>query len=686
MINSTSYFKGKQLYLNDRTIPMLSGEIHYWRINPEEWRPVLERVHEMGIRMVATYVCWEFHEIAPGQLDFAGVTDPRRNLVAFLTLLQEMDFDIIIRPGPYIYSEWKNNGVPDRMVKYHRLDPRFLSEAEKYIHAVVVVIKPFLATYGGRIVLLQAENEIDPWPTLFTEPLGLGKTVGIFHQFLKEQYEKIEALNQVWNANYSNFEQVRAVCVEQKDQPERLVRYLDFVRFKHWFVKKAAEWAVSTFRQAGVDVPMILNGYDGTGTQHWGEMERVADVYGQDIYPSNEFAKWQDEFRFLLEKGRYARAISRVPYIGEFEAGVWHGWHYLTGALTANHYRMAAVGAWAGGIVGWNWYMLVNRDNWYMSPINEWGRTRPELFTTFKKIVDVFQILEPATLSHPCRIGVTIDPLQRSLVRPGESILKAFHDAGFDYEFFDLWAGTCDAALVFYAGGSWLSRSGQERLLAYVRSGGHLVCMGMVPEYDDFVKNCKLLPITRGDGVIPLNGAIKVMFNDHEFIYQGNRTEWFEAVPGKGITGTRIFSDNLSSEELVYQHSLEQGQEYKIGYTIQEGLGLITYLGLDVNPGLLKNILIGMDIVQPIQCSIASWTAALYERAESKFITVINPTHIAGSCEIRLSDRIPVGIYMIHDLLTDHKWKVPLLDGKLSFVCSLPAKDATVLQLQRQDS
>jgi hypothetical protein len=208
----------------------------------------------------------------------------------------------------------------------------------------------------------------------------------------------------------------------------------------------------------------------------------------------------------------------------------------------------------------------------------------------------------------------------------------------------------------------------------------------MVPEYDDFVKNCKLLPITRGDGVIPLNGAIKVMFNDHEFIYQGNRTEWFEAVPGKGITGTRIFSDNLSSEELVYQHSLEQGQEYKIGYTIQEGLGLITYLGLDVNPGLLKNILIGMDIVQPIQCSIASWTAALYERAESKFITVINPTHIAGSCEIRLSDRIPVGIYMIHDLLTDHKWKVPLLDGKLSFVCSLPAKDATVLQLQRQDS
>ena len=129
MIKSTPYFKGKRLLFNKRTIPMLSGEVHYWRINPQEWRSVLERVKEMGIQMVATYVCWGFHEVAPGELDFTGLSDPRRDLVAFLSLLQEMDFDIIVRPGPYIYSEWKNNGVPDRMAKYHRLDPRFLSEA-----------------------------------------------------------------------------------------------------------------------------------------------------------------------------------------------------------------------------------------------------------------------------------------------------------------------------------------------------------------------------------------------------------------------------------------------------------------------------------------------------------------------------------------------------------------------------
>jgi hypothetical protein len=56
---------------------------------------------------------------------------------------------------------------------------------------------------------------------------------------------------------------------------------------------------------------------------------------------------------------------------------------------------------------------------------------------------------------------------------------------------------------------------------------------------------------------------------------------------------------------------------------------------------------------------------------------------MAGSCEIRLNDRTPDGIYMIHDLMTDYTWTLPTADGKLSFMCSLPEKDATVLKLQR---
>lgn len=681
MSNATPYFSQKQLHLGGRIIPMISGEVHYWRINPQQWRPALERVKEMGIHLVASYVCWDFHEVAPGEFDFTGRTDERRNLVAFLSLLQEMDFDIIIRPGPYIYSEWKNNGVPDRVARFHRFDPRFTAEAEPYIHAVMAVLRPFLATQGGRIVLLQAENEIDPWPALFTEPLGLGKTAGEFHQFLQEQYESVEALNRSWSANFLSFDQAHAVCVDRPEHPELLVRYLDFVRFKHWYVKKTASWAVSTYRAAGADVPIILNGYDGPGTQHWGEMERVADVFGQDIYPSNEFEKWQDEFRFLLEKGRFARAISRVPYIGEFEAGVWHGWHYLTGALTANHYRMAAVGALAGGIVGWNWYMLVNRDNWYMSPINEWGRTRPELFTTFKSIVAAFERLQPATLEHRCSLAVSIDPLQRSLVKPGEGMLKAFHKAGLDYEFFDLWSGSCEMPLLFYAGGSWLGRTGQQRLLDYVRKGGHLVFMGTFPQYDEFLAEYQAISMNKADGMIPLNGELKVKLNGAEFRCGCGSIEWFETVPGTPITAVRVSANNLSSEELVYQHSLENGQEYTIGFTRSEGLGQITYLGIQPDAGVLQQVIKALGVKQPVECSHPQWSVTLYQREGRGYLTVVNPTAIEGSCEIRVNDLWQGEGIEIGDMLRGQVWSGQVQQGKVSLVCSLPAKDATILEL-----
>src|SRR5689334_6647651 len=102
----------KKVWVGETAIPLLSGEVHYWRIDPNSWRAALERVKEMGIKTVATYSCWDFHELASGQYDFTGTTDPRRNLIGYLELLTEMGFWIIFRPGPYIYSEWKNGGVP----------------------------------------------------------------------------------------------------------------------------------------------------------------------------------------------------------------------------------------------------------------------------------------------------------------------------------------------------------------------------------------------------------------------------------------------------------------------------------------------------------------------------------------------------------------------------------------------
>ncbi|MBN2088519.1 beta-galactosidase, partial [candidate division KSB1 bacterium] len=199
-----------QIQLNGVSIPLLNGEVHYWRLQPHYWKKCLQRVKEMGISIIASYICWEFHEYEPGKLDFVGATVPERNLAGFLKLCQDMGFKVIIRPGPYIYSEWQQAGIPARLARYHRLHPVFLKESENYIHQVTKVLTPYFFTNGGSIILLQADNEIDSFSIFHGEQLGIYGGDGLFQEFLKEKYQSIKKLNETWHSSLVDFSEAVA--------------------------------------------------------------------------------------------------------------------------------------------------------------------------------------------------------------------------------------------------------------------------------------------------------------------------------------------------------------------------------------------------------------------------------------------------------------------------------------------
>lgn len=678
--------ENKQLQIGNRAVSLLSGEVHYWRLDPHQWRTILERVKEMGIRLVATYICWDFHELAPGKFDFTGQTDPRRNLVGFIELLTELEFDIVLRPGPYIYAEWNNNGVPERVAHYHRLDPSFLKESEVYLSAVIKTIEPFFSTRGGRVVLLQAENEIDLWPSLFAEKIGIGKTQSVFTDFIREQFASIENYNNIHQTKVSNLEDIRPVCVDVPDRPAQLAAYLDYQRFKHWFTNKVASWAVGTYRKLGVDLPIYLNGYDGLGIQNWVDFGQIADFYGLDTYPTNEFSKWTDEFRFILEKGRYSRATSKLPYLAEYESGIWHGWHYDTQSLTPNHYRLAAISALLGGFTGWNWYMLVNRDNWYMSPINEWGRTRPELFEVFKQIVSLYKKIDPASLEHVCHVVVTGDPIQRAVVKTSEKFMKAIFAAGIDYQFFDLETGECKEPVIFYSGREWLGKESQQKLQNYVSNGGHLVFFGVVPGMDDRLQPTQFFPLPTVTGLLPKFNKLEIQIDDQTIKTELPWMEWFEKVDGQPITAKRLHPEGITAEELVYQHSLEVGQSYVIGYTLHQGAGKITYVGADPTPDLIMGCLKSFRVHIPVQADNSQWSTALYKKGSDYFLFVTNPTESDGATLIEITEGFEErSEWQIQDLVKESSFVRHSQEGKLSFAASLNRKDATVFQLCRID-
>jgi hypothetical protein len=84
----------------------------YERIPASQWRADLERYRALGINTIDIYIIWNWHEPDPRTVDFDGHTNPRRNLRLLFSIVHELGFKVILRPGPVIRNEWRNGGYP----------------------------------------------------------------------------------------------------------------------------------------------------------------------------------------------------------------------------------------------------------------------------------------------------------------------------------------------------------------------------------------------------------------------------------------------------------------------------------------------------------------------------------------------------------------------------------------------
>ena len=82
---------------------LVSGEFHYFRVPPAEWKRRLELLKASGANCVATYIPWCVHEMSEGDIRFGDC--PERDLDRFLRTVEEVGLMAMVRPGPYQYSE-----------------------------------------------------------------------------------------------------------------------------------------------------------------------------------------------------------------------------------------------------------------------------------------------------------------------------------------------------------------------------------------------------------------------------------------------------------------------------------------------------------------------------------------------------------------------------------------------------
>jgi beta-galactosidase len=147
--------------LNGKPIQIHSGEMHYSRIPQPYWRHRLKMMKAMGLNAVATYVFWNYHEIAPGDWDFKT---GNKNLAEYIKTAQEEGLFVILRPGPYVCAEWEFGGypwylqnVPNMVIRGN--NAAYLAATKSYFTELYHQVKNLQITKGGPIIMVQGENE-----------------------------------------------------------------------------------------------------------------------------------------------------------------------------------------------------------------------------------------------------------------------------------------------------------------------------------------------------------------------------------------------------------------------------------------------------------------------------------------------------------------------------------------------
>lgn len=383
------------LRLEQREIPLLSGALHYWRLERHAWEPALREVRNLGLPMVETYVPWSVHEVAPGEHDF-GATDPRRDLGAFLDLAADIGLTVFLRPGPHINAEMTHFGLPKRIVEDPTCQarsprgnpvvlgfpprmfpvPSYASEAfhravGEWYDAVGAVVRDRLWP-DGPVVMLQVDNEAAYY--FRNGPFDQDyhpDAIAAWHRFLERHHGTLDALNQAYGTSHAAWDAVDPPRRFGADSPRTLVSQLDWATFQEWLIEQALVRMRRRMADAGMEgVPVVHNlplGDGGLNISLPG-IDRVVDVAGLDYYhPAREY-------RTVKRRTLYLAGTVDLAYSPEMGAGAppWFT------PLSHEDSLCTLMTACAHGLRGFNLYMAVDRDRWYGAPIDATGTPRVE--------------------------------------------------------------------------------------------------------------------------------------------------------------------------------------------------------------------------------------------------------------------------------------------------------------------
>jgi len=220
--------KNKQILIDGKPVIIMCGEVHYYRLDIRDWQDRIDKLKQAGCNGVASYIPWICHEPVEGQFDLVGRTRPELNIGAFIDLCHQNGLYFLVRPGPFIMAEMKNEGIPYWVYnKYPELvpigwdgapattgtldylAPNFLKETRKWYREVMNIIQPCLQPNGGNITGLKLDNEIGMLSWVANMPDLTDHVLIDFSTWLQQRYDK-EALAVRYSFPLDKFDNFRS--------------------------------------------------------------------------------------------------------------------------------------------------------------------------------------------------------------------------------------------------------------------------------------------------------------------------------------------------------------------------------------------------------------------------------------------------------------------------------------------
>lgn len=598
--------KNEKFYIDGKETMLLCGEIHYFRIPRRHWEQVLDALVESGCNAVAYYVPWFVHEYQEGKFDFHGTIHPDNDLHTWIRLTMERGLLAYFRPGPYIYAEttdlgiprWLTEKYPDILVqryengKYIPTDfansvshnhPVFLKAVKRWYKNVIEEIREYQYP-KGNIVFFQLCNEIpgDDHDDENPKTHGIGHRDGMFPEYLERKYGTVEKIREVYGTGFDQLEKIHPWQLRQANASRYQEDHLEYyygTYFPEYFrrLKQMAE-------EEGIQVPFVHNAYNPRAISlHYQNKEQNAWLQvGVDCYYSLNGKLGMKEATYYCEFGAeyLKRYLKNVPWVMEQECGYWNDYPEVYGPelYIWNIWTLAC------GYCGMNMYLFaggINRrgmgfygteHNW-QAPV-KWNGEKSETYVYIKKSIEDARKYEKelqAELQYDLALGIPHGPglIWKDISKVCSNTYFALKSAGFTPELYDYESMTAEQMkekkCIFIVSDQIMDIRVQSCLAEYVQQGGILILTGRVPVLDENQNPCRILAEALSIHAVPClfeeDTQGKLIYKDREYFIGTN----IQKVYGE----TEILADSPSGEAAVLKARYGKGRALILPFAIE---------------------------------------------------------------------------------------------------------------------